>query len=168
MWSEAPSVYGTSGNNVTVLMDNASQSGYAKSGDYTQSDSYHFPQVYSEHETGALHASNPSGQYVDGGHDFYATIWVDLAKYPVNYQSTAMGVNEVSVDLQDSWNIYAQMFLTMDSETNKANPGVTNAADKYDEILFEPVDTTNPFPNGVPAGWSNADVQALKSEKPFN
>ncbi|WP_229727585.1 hypothetical protein [Sporolactobacillus putidus] len=69
LWSEDPSTHGTSGSNVTAKMDDAVSSRYALGiGDYTQSDSYQFPQVYSEHETGAMHASNPSGQYVSGGH----------------------------------------------------------------------------------------------------
>ncbi len=60
-----------------------------------------------------------------------------------------MGVNLVMVDVQQQLELYAHM----DSETKE-----------YDEVLLKPVYADNPFPNGLPEGWTKEDMEWIKNK----
>ncbi|RLQ51663.1 hypothetical protein AF960_00322 [Listeria monocytogenes] len=51
---------------------------------------------------------------------------------------------------KDQVNVEAFMYVAMDSKT-KAK----------DEILLKPINADDPFPEGLPNGWSKADVKWL-------
>lgn len=48
--------------------------------------------------------------------------------------------------------MYAHMYAHMDSETISE-----------DAIILEPINADDPFPNGVPSGWSEEDVKELNN-----
>ena len=87
----------------------------------------------------------------NGDRKFYLPIWGRIGDYKVKVESTKeIGVNRVNVELGYNINVYAHMYAHMDSET------IPN-----DAIILEPVNADNPFPNGIPKGWSQKDVKAL-------
>ncbi|WP_191963976.1 hypothetical protein [Bacillus safensis] len=53
------------------------------------------------------------------------------------------------VDVQQQLELYAHM----DSETKE-----------YDEVLLKPVYADNPFPNGLPEGWTKEDMEWIKNK----
>lgn len=87
----------------------------------------------------------------DGNRKFYLPIWGRIGDYQVNVKNTKeIGVNRFNVELKYDINVYAHMYAHMDSET------IPN-----DAIILEPVNADNPFPNGIPKGWSQEDIKAL-------
>lgn len=87
----------------------------------------------------------------NGDRKFYLPIWGRIGDYKVKVESTKeIGVNRVNVELGYNINVYAHMYAHMDSET------IPN-----DAIILEPVNADNPFPNGIPKGWSQKDIKAL-------
>lgn len=112
-----------------------------------------FPKVQSEKMTGAIFtdeqvAANDSrittGKtegFRAAGRKLYTPIWAKIRNYDVDYQSTReMGVHAIDVRLKDNVNVYAQLWVTMDSVTQK-----------YDELMIIPV-----FPESYqpPETWS--------------
>lgn len=88
----------------------------------------------------------------DGGRKFYAPIWSDLGEYNILQKSVLpIGVNKVNVEITRPLSLFAYMYGTIGSDTLKD-----------DEILVEPVDPRNPFPNGKPSDWSDDDIAWLK------
>jgi hypothetical protein len=87
----------------------------------------------------------------NGDRKFYLPIWGRVGDYKVKVENTKeIGVNRVNVELGYDINIYAHMYAHMDSETISD-----------DAIILEPVNADDPFPNGIPKGWSQKDVEAL-------
>lgn len=127
----------------------------------TLQQTFTLPKVYVEKNTGHLFSENQKNtqdsrikyELKDGGNKLYIPIWIDnLGNYKVQFQSIdPVGANKVTFDITDSINVYAYMYGYMGSDTIKE-----------DEILIEPVDPKNPFPDGVPEGWSEEDLNWLK------
>ncbi|MEG0857396.1 MAG: hypothetical protein RSG52_13055 [Terrisporobacter sp.] len=88
----------------------------------------------------------------NGDRKFYLPIWGRIGDYKVKVESPrAMGVNRFNVELGYDVNVYAHMYAHMDSETIS-----------QDAIILEPVNADDPFPNGIPKGWTGEDIKALK------
>ncbi|EOO04877.1 hypothetical protein IAW_05884 [Bacillus cereus str. Schrouff] len=88
----------------------------------------------------------------DGKRKLYAPIWGDLGDYNIFVKSNLpIGVNKVNFEIVQPLNLYAYMYGTIGSKTLKD-----------DEVLLEPVDPRNPFPNGKPSNWSDEDIAWLK------
>lgn len=115
------------------------------------------PKVYIEEKTGAVFseaqklASDDRIQYrlKNGGNKLYVPIWLDkLGEYDIQFSSMEqIGINQVSFHIQDSITVNAYMYGYIGSDTiNK------------DEILIEPVDPENPYPDGLPKGWTDDDL----------
>ncbi|WP_437834456.1 hypothetical protein ACQRXC_29415 (plasmid) [Niallia taxi] len=115
------------------------------------------PKVYIEEKTGAVFSEEQKqaddnriqNELKDGGNKLYIPIWLDkLASYDVQFKSIdPVGANQVSFNIQDPINVYAYMYGYIGSDTIKE-----------DEILIEPVDPENPFPDGLPDGWTDDDL----------
>lgn len=93
----------------------------------------------------------------DGGRKFYAPIWADLGNYSTVITNVdPIGVNRLNIKIKDTLNLYAQMVATYDSDTKK-----------IDEILISPVDSNNPFSNGIPDnfGYSKNGTRTLTDEE---
>ncbi|TRZ39371.1 hypothetical protein CEQ21_07360 (plasmid) [Niallia circulans] len=115
------------------------------------------PKVYIEEKTGAVFSEEQKqsgddrihNELKDGGNKLYIPIWLDeLGSYDVQFKSIdPVGANQVSFNIQDSINVYAYMYGYIGSDTIKK-----------DEILIEPVDPENPFPDGLPEGWTDDDL----------
>jgi hypothetical protein len=122
---------------------------------------FQFPHMNSEKMSGNLFtdeqvaANDPAleNETRDGGNKFYSPIWAEIRDYDLQYQTNKMGANKVTYELSDNWNIYAQMIATMDSKTIED-----------DAILFIPIDKEDPFPNGLPFGFTQADVDWIQSD----
>src|SRR5690606_29169532 len=120
---------------------------------------FQFPHMNVERQTGHIFTDeqvaigNPNIKHDirDGGNKLYTPIWAEIGDYEVKYTSEEIGANKISYELKDVFNIYAQMMLTLDSET----------MDK-DEIVFMPINAENPFANGKPDNWTDEDVEWLK------
>ncbi|MBT2604951.1 hypothetical protein J7E55_18310 [Bacillus sp. ISL-53] len=121
---------------------------------------FELPHVNVEQKTGYLFSDNqvaakdPHITYKlkDGMRKLYTPIWSDLGNYNVSLQSIEpIGVNEVTFQVNDKLNLYAYMFGTIGSETLED-----------DEILIEPVDPKDPFPEGLPSGWTKSDLEWFK------
>lgn len=90
-------------------------------------------------------------ELIDGGRKFYLPIWGRIGDYKATVESNKeIGVNRVNVELGYDINVYAHMYAHMDSETISE-----------DAIILEPINADDPFPNGIPDGWSDEDVKAL-------
>ena len=90
-------------------------------------------------------------ELIDGGRKFYLPIWGRIGDYKANVESTKeIGVNRINIDIGYDINVYAHMYAHMDSETISE-----------DAIILEPINADDPFPNGVPGGWSQEDVKEL-------
>lgn len=119
------------------------------------------PRVFVERKTGYLFSeeqktnndSRIQYELLDGGNQFYIPIWLDtLGKYNIRYESNdAVGTNLITFSVWDKLDIYAYMYAHIGSSTLEK-----------DEILIEPVNLKNPFPDGLPNGWTNTDLDWLK------
>lgn len=90
---------------------------------------------------------------IDGGRKFYLPIWGRIGDYKANVESTKeIGVNKINIDIGYDINVYAHMYAHMDSETISE-----------DAIILEPINADDPFPNGVPSGWSEENVKELNN-----
>ncbi|MCY8056466.1 thioester domain-containing protein [Bacillus inaquosorum] len=88
-------------------------------------------------------------ELIDGNRKFYLPIWGNIGDYTVKVQSNEpIGVNQVNFEVNNSLNVFAHMIAHMDSET---------VSD--DAILIKPVSPDNPFPEGLPKGWTQSDVK---------
>lgn len=133
---------------------------------YQKSESFKFPHVNVEDKTGKLftdqqvnaHDSRIKNKLYDGKYQFYTPIWPDKsqkipATYAADYSTNPLGVNKVTLKIQDQLRLVAYMYAWMGSPTISK-----------DELLMEPVNTDNPFPDGLPAGFTKADEQWIKND----
>lgn len=120
---------------------------------------FEFPHVNVERETGYLFTdsqvknkdSHITKSLIDGGRKFYSPIWADLGNYDVSYQSNKLGVNDIQVIIKDTLELDAFMLGHMDSTTKEK-----------DVIMLVPINADDPFPKGVPNGWTSQDIAWLK------
>ncbi|EAD4735585.1 TPA_asm: hypothetical protein GZK45_15110 [Listeria innocua] len=146
------------GNNSTITMVEESNKSMTTNGVTTTSVQYQLPHIQVEKQTGYLFsdeqvkAKDKRIQFAmrDGGHKFYLPIWMDLGKYDTTTATGKLGTHAIQVNWKDQVNVEAFMYVAMDSKT-KAK----------DEILLKPINADDPFPEGLPKGWSKADVKWL-------
>lgn len=121
---------------------------------------FQLPHVNVEKETGYLFTdeqvsdedANITKELKSGGRKLYVPIWADLKDYDIYVESTKpIGVNRIMFSAEKNLNVYAYMFATIGSDTID-----------QDEILIEPINLENPFPEGRPEGWSQSDEEWLK------
>lgn len=122
---------------------------------------FELPHVYVEEKTGYLFSDNQvaandsriTNKLRDGGRKLYTPIWADLGNYNIEIVSSApIGINAINFNINNVLNLYAYMYGTIGSKTLKD-----------DEILIEPVDPKDPFPDGdLPSGWTNSDLKWLE------
>lgn len=115
---------------------------------------FDFPNVYVESKTGTIKKYGNPSNTKDGGNKVYVPIWIDeLGDYDYTFRSVnPLGVNAVQVLINDTVDVYAYMFAHIGSETLD-----------LDEILIEPANLNNPFPNGLPDGWTTSDLEWLQA-----
>ncbi|MDI4571497.1 hypothetical protein E6W41_17530 [Bacillus altitudinis] len=121
---------------------------------------YELPHINVERHTGSLFSDDQverkdkriSYDLVDGGRKFYSPIWAELGKYDTKIKSKPMGVNLVKTEVTEQLELYASMYAHMDSKTID-----------QDEVLLKPVYADNPFPNGLPEGWTKKDLDWVMS-----
>lgn len=158
--------YPVSSGLVKVPMTEKVNNEFYSSGQYFRGETYIFPHVNVEDQTGKLftdqqvtnHDSRIKNQIYDGNNEFYTPIWPakneDIPmNYPVDYVTNPLGVNKLTIRMTDQIRIVAYMRAYMGSNTLKS-----------DEILLEPVNTENPFPQGVPKGWSENDIKWIEEK----
>jgi len=146
--------YPTEGSNMMIALLNKETSKQLN-GDFIRSNEFIFPHMNVEKLTGNLFTdeqvankdSNITNEIQDGGNKFYTPIWNDLGIYDVSYKSSEIGANKVKLQLEDNINLFAHMYVHMDSKTID-----------QDAILLKPVNGDDPFPEGLPAGWTQSDV----------
>lgn len=115
------------------------------------------PRVYVEEKTGNIFSRSQrnKSEYTlrDGGNKLYVPIWIDeLGEYKAAFESIEpIGVNQITFNINDTINVIAYMYGHIGSET------IEN-----DEILITPVDPKDPFPDGLPKGWTDEDIKWLK------
>ncbi|MGX1450079.1 fibronectin-binding protein [Bacillus sp. 153480037-1] len=132
-----------------------------KSGESTTiSNTYELQHVNVEKQTGSLFTDDQvrnkdkriKHELINGERKFYLPIWGDIGDYKFTVESTkAIGVNQVSFVVNHNLNVYAHMIAHMDSKTIKE-----------DAVLMKPISLDNPFPEGLPKGWTNKDEQWIK------
>ncbi|MEK5496048.1 thioester domain-containing protein [Bacillus sp. FSL M8-0077] len=121
---------------------------------------YELPHINVERHTGSLFSDDQveskdkriSYDLVDGGRKFYSPIWSDLGNYETKIKSKPMGVNLIKTEVTEQLELYASMYAHMDSKTKD-----------QDEVLLKPVYADNPFPNGLPEGWTKKDLDWVMS-----
>lgn len=146
--------YPTEGSNMIIDLLNKETSKQVN-GDFIRTNEFIFPHMNVEQLTGNLFTdeqvankdSNITRELRDGGNKFYLPIWNDLGTFDVSYQSTEVGANKVKLQVEDKIEVFAHMLVHMDSETIE-----------QDAILLMPVNGDNPFPEGLPYGWTQSDV----------
>jgi len=146
--------YPTEGSNMIIDLLNKETSKQVN-GDFIRTNEFIFPHMNVEQLTGNLFTdeqvankdSNITRELRDGGNKFYLPIWNDLGTFDVSYQSTEIGANKVKLQVEDKIEVFAHMLVHMDSETIKE-----------DAILLMPVNGDDPFPEGLPEGWTQSDV----------
>ncbi|WP_458420704.1 thioester domain-containing protein [Bacillus pumilus] len=121
---------------------------------------YELPHINVERHTGNLFSDQQvndkdkriSYELIDGGRKFYTPIWSDLGKYETKIKSKPIGVNLIKTEVTEQLELYASMYAHMDSKTID-----------QDEVLLKPVYADNPFPNGLPEGWTEKDLDWVMS-----
>lgn len=121
---------------------------------------YELPHINVERHTGSLFSDEQveskdkriSYDLVDGGRKFYSPIWAELGNYETKIKSKPMGVNLIKAEVTEQLELYASMYAHMDSKTIN-----------QDEVLLKPVYADNPFPNGLPEGWTKKDLDWVMS-----
>ncbi|WP_081106426.1 thioester domain-containing protein [Bacillus pumilus] len=121
---------------------------------------YELPHVNVERHTGSLFSDGQVAskdkriayELVDGGRKFYSPIWAELGNYQTKIKSKPMGVNLIKAEVTEQLELYASMYAHMDSKTIN-----------QDEVLLKPVYADNPFPNGLPEGWTKKDLDWVMS-----
>jgi len=109
--------------------------------------------ILSELQYAELNNNGLTTEIVDGGNKVYVPIWIDeLGSYNYLFRNTTpIGINEVNIAVSDTVDVTAYMYGHIGSET------IEN-----DEILIVPIDLENPFPDGLPNGWEESDLQWLQ------
>ncbi|MFT9116805.1 MAG: MucBP domain-containing protein [Sporolactobacillus sp.] len=151
---------------VNVPMTESAQNADLVGANYQRNETFVFPHVNVEDENGHLftdkqaadHDARIQHKLYDGGNEFYTPIWPDQsiqipATFPVDYVSNPLGVNQVTLRLDDQLKLVAYMYAWMGSPTISK-----------DELLMIPVNTDNPFPEGLPAGWTKSDEEWIEHE----
>ena len=120
-----------------------------------------YPKVYVQEKDGKIYSEQQYANkddsivhnVIEGGNKVYIPIWIDtLGSYEYLLKNeTPIGVNEINVEVTDSIDVTAFMYGHIGSKTIKK-----------DEILIEPVNVENPFPNGLPKNWTNEDLEWIK------
>ncbi|WP_313960118.1 thioester domain-containing protein [Bacillus pumilus] len=121
---------------------------------------YELPHTNVERHTGNLFSDDQveskdkriAYELVDGGRKFYSPIWSDLGNYETKIKSKPMGVNLIKTEVTEQLELYASMYAHMDSKTKD-----------LDEVLLRPVYASDPFPNGLPEGWTKKDLDWVMS-----
>ena len=143
----------------TVALENTSKNSSTKNNVTISKQKFELQHINVEKRTGALFNDNQVNnqdsriQYdlIDGGRKFYLPIWARIGDYQANVESTKdIGINKINVEIGYDINIYAHMYAHMDSESILD-----------DAIILEPIDSDNPFPNGIPKGWTKENLDAL-------
>lgn len=143
----------------TVALENTSKKSSTNNNVTISKHKFELQHINVEKRTGALFNDNQVNnqdsriQYdlIDGGRKFYLPIWARIGDYQANVESTKdIGINKINVEIGYDINIYAHMYAHMDSESILD-----------DAIILEPIDSDDPFPNGIPKGWTKEDVDAL-------
>lgn len=152
--------FSSEGNNAIVSLENTKKT---TSSDKKKIDFiFELPHINVEEKTGYLFSDSqvtskdPRIQYAmrDGKRKLYIPIWGDLGTYPISVESAEpVGINEITFQINLNVATYAYMYGTIGSKTLKD-----------DEILIEPVDPNNPFPDGLPDGWDEEDLKWFKNE----
>lgn len=153
--------YKKSGNRSLVEMEETKHSSEMKGETSVYDITYELPHINVERHTGHLFDDEQvekkdkriTYDLVDGGRKFYSPIWSYIGKYDMKLKSPPMGVNLVMVDVQQQLELYAHMYAHMDSETIE-----------YDEVLLKPVYADDPFPSGLPEGWTKDDLKWIKRD----
>ena len=143
----------------TVALENSSKKSSTNNNVTISKQKFELQHINVEKRTGALFNDNQVNnqdsriQYdlIDGGRKFYLPIWARIGDYQANVESTKdIGINKINVEIGYDINIYAHMYAHMDSESILD-----------DAIILEPIDSDNPFPNGIPKGWTKENLDAL-------
>ena len=143
----------------TVALENTSKKSSTNNNVTISKQKFELQHINVEKRTGALFNDNQVNnqdsriQYdlIDGGKKFYLPIWARIGDYQANVESTKdIGINKINVEIGYDINIYAHMYAHMDSESILD-----------DAIILEPIDSDNPFPNGIPKGWTKENLDAL-------
>ena len=143
----------------TVALENTSKKSSTNNNVTISKQKFELQHINVEKRTGALFNDNQVNnqdsriQYdlIDGGRNFYLPIWARIGDYQANVESTKdIGINKINVEIGYDINIYAHMYAHMDSESILD-----------DAIILEPIDSDNPFPNGIPKGWTKENLDAL-------
>ncbi|MGE6426181.1 thioester domain-containing protein [Bacillus altitudinis] len=153
--------YKKNGKRSLVEMEETKHSSEMKGETSVYDITYELPHINVERHTGHLFNDEQvekkdkriTYDLVNGGRKFYSPIWSYIGKYDMKLKSAPMGVNLVMVDVQQQLELYAHMYAHMDSETKE-----------YDEVLLKPVYADEPFPNGLPEGWTKEDVEWIKNK----
>lgn len=152
--------YKKSGDRSLITMDQTKVSNN-KQGEMSVYDLvYELPHINVERHTGSLFSDDQveskdkriSYDLVDGGRKFYSPIWSELGNYETKIKSKPMGVNLIKTEVTEQLELYASMYAHMDSKTKD-----------QDEVLLKPVYADNPFPNGLPEGWTKKDLDWVMS-----
>lgn len=143
----------------TVALENTSKKSSTNNNVTISKQKFELQHINVEKRTGALFNDNQVNnqdsriQYdlIDGGRKFYLPIWARIGDYQANVESTKdIGINKINVEIGYDINIYAHMYAHMDSESILD-----------DAIILEPIDSDNPFLNGIPKGWTKENLDAL-------
>lgn len=143
----------------TVALENTSKKSSTNNNVTISKQKFELQHINVEKRTGALFNDNQVNnqdsriQYdlIDGGRKFYLPIWARIGDYQANVESTKdIGINKINVEIGYDINIYAHKYAHMDSESILD-----------DAIILEPIDSDNPFPNGIPKGWTKENLDAL-------
>ena len=143
----------------TVALENTSKKSSTNNNVTISKQKFELQHINVEKRTGALFNDNQVNnqdsriQYdlIDGGRKFYLPIWARIGDYQANVESTKdIGINKINVEIGYDINIYAHMYAHMDSESILD-----------DAIILEPIDSDNPFPNGIPKGWTKENLDEL-------
>lgn len=143
----------------TVALENTSKKSSTNNNVTISKQKFELQHINVEKRTGALFNDNQVNnqdsriQYdlIGGGRKFYLPIWARIGDYQANVESTKdIGINKINVEIGYDINIYAHMYAHMDSESILD-----------DAIILEPIDSDNPFPNGIPKGWTKENLDAL-------
>ena len=143
----------------TVALENTSKKSSTNNNVTISKQKFELQHINVEKRTGALFNDNQVNnqdsriQYdlIDGGRKFYLPIWARIGDYQANVESTKdIGINKINVEIGYDINIYAHMYAHMDPESILD-----------DAIILEPIDSDNPFPNGIPKGWTKENLDAL-------
>lgn len=152
--------YSTVKSNATVPLERTVDQTKVNNETKKVTQKYELQHVNVENRTGAIfsdaqvRANDKRIQYdmVDGERKFYLPIWSRVGQYPITVESAdKLGVHQVDIKINYELNIFAHMMAHMDSETIQD-----------DAILFIPIDKKTPFPEGIPEGWTQADIDWIQ------